>query len=91
MQDSESIAKAIKAIEAQVKAIAEELQVDGSAALQILEDACGGADAVVRWALSASEEQGTGHKCQDSGDAVKCSLFKDGTIAFTIDDEADLD
>ena len=67
MQDSESMVKAMKAIEAQVKAIAEEFQVDGSVALQILEDACGGASAVVRWALSASEAQST-VKAQDSGE-----------------------
>ena len=69
MQDiGKSMVKAMKAIEAQVKAIAEEFQVTESAALQILEDACGGAGAVVDWALSASEEQGTGCKRQDSGE-----------------------
>ena len=69
MQDiGKSMVKAMKAIEAQVKAIAEEFQVTESAALQILEDACGGADAVVDWALSASEEQGTGRRRQDSGE-----------------------
>ena len=72
MQDSESMVKAMKAIAAQVKAIAEELQVDGSVALQILEDACGGASAVVRWALSASgEEQGTGRKCGEGACKAK--------------------
>ena len=69
MQDSgKSTVKAMKAIAAQVKAIAEEFQVAESVALRILEDACGGADAVCRWALSASEEQGTGCKRQDSGE-----------------------
>ena len=71
MQDSESMVKAMKAIEAQVKAIAEELQVDESVALQILEDACGGASAVVRWALSASEAQGTGCKCGEGACKAK--------------------
>ena len=61
--------KAMKAIAAQVKAIAEEFQIAESVALQILEDACGGAGAVGDWALSASgEEQGTGCKRQDSGE-----------------------
>ena len=76
MQDSDkSMAKvkvkvkAMKAIAAQVKAIAEEFQVAESVALRIIEDACGGAGAVSGWALSASgEEQGTGCKCQDSGE-----------------------
>ena len=71
MQDSESMVKAMKAIEAQVKAIAEELQVAESVALQILEDACGGASAVVRWALSASEAQGTGCKCGEGACKAK--------------------
>lgn len=72
MQDSESMVKAMKAIAAQVKAIAEELQVDGSVALQILEDACGGAGAVCDWALSASgEEQGTGCKCGEGACKAK--------------------
>ena len=71
MQDSESMVKAMKAIEAQVKAIAEEFQVAESVALQILEDACGGASAVVRWALSASEEQGTGCKCGEGACKAK--------------------
>ena len=61
--------KAMKAIAAQVKAIAEEFQIAESVALQILEDACGGASAVGDWALSASgEAQGTGCKRQDSGE-----------------------
>ena len=61
--------KAMKAIAAQVKAIAEEFQIAESVALQILEDACGGAGAVCGWALSASgEEQGTGCKRQDGGE-----------------------
>ena len=70
MQDSgKSTVKAMKAIAAQVKAIAEEFQVAESVALRILEDACGGASAVGEWALSASgEEQGTGCKRQDSGE-----------------------
>ena len=52
-----------------VKAIAEEFQVAESVALRIIEDACGGAGAVGDWALSASgEAQGTGCKCQDSGE-----------------------
>lgn len=69
MQDSDkSMVKAMKAIAAQVKAIAEEFQVAESVALQIIEDACGGASAVSGWALSASEAQGTGCKCQDSGE-----------------------
>ena len=70
MQDSDkSTVKAMKAIAAQVKAIAEEFQVAESVALRIIEDACGGAGAVSGWALSASgEEQGTGCKCQDSGE-----------------------
>lgn len=70
MQDSgKSTVKAMKAIAAQVKAIAEEFQVAESVALRILEDACGGAGAVSEWALSANgEAQGTGCKCQDSGE-----------------------
>ena len=61
--------KAMKAIAAQVKAIAEEFQIAESVALQILEDACGGASAVGDWALSANgEAQGTGCKRQDSGE-----------------------
>ena len=70
MQDSDkSTVKAMKAIAAQVKAIAEEFQVAESIALRIIEDACGGAGAVSGWALSASgEAQGTGCKCQDSGE-----------------------
>ena len=70
MQDSgKSTVKAMKAIAAQVKAIAEEFQVAESVALRIIEDACGGAGAVGDWALSASgEAQGTGCKCQDSGE-----------------------
>ena len=61
--------KAMKAIAAQVKAIAEEFQVAESVALRIIEDACGGASAVGDWALSASgEAQGTGCKRQDSGE-----------------------
>ena len=70
MQDSDkSTVKAMKAIAAQVKAIAEEFQVAESVALRIIEDACGGASAVSGWALSASgEAQGTGCKCQDSGE-----------------------
>ena len=71
MQDSESMVKAMKAIAAQAKAIAEEFQVDESVALQILEDACGGASAVVRWALSASEAQGTGCKCGEGACKAK--------------------
>ncbi len=71
MQDSgnKSTVKAMKAIAAQVKAIAEEFQVAESVALRIIEDACGGAGAVSGWALSANgEAQGTGCKCQDSGE-----------------------
>ena len=70
MQDSgKSTVKAMKAIAAQVKAIAEEFQVAESVALRIIEDACGGASAVRGWALSANgEAQGTGCKCQDSGE-----------------------
>ena len=70
MQDSgKSTVKAMKAIAAQVKAIAEEFQVAESVALRILEDACGGASAVSGWALSANgEAQGTGCKCQDGGE-----------------------
>lgn len=70
MQDSgKSTVKAMKAIAAQVKAIAEEFQVAETVALRIIEDACGGAGAVSGWALSASgEAQGTGCKCQDSGE-----------------------
>ena len=70
MQDSgKSTVKAMKAIAAQVKAIAEEFQVAESVALRIIEDACAGAGAVSGWALSASgEEQGTGCKRQDSGE-----------------------
>lgn len=70
MQDSgKSMVKAMKAIAAQVKAIAEEFQVAESVALRIIEDACGGASAVSGWALSANgEAQGTGCKCQDSGE-----------------------
>lgn len=70
MQDSgKSTVKAMKAIAAQVKAIAEEFQVAESVALRIIEDACGGASAVSGWALSANgEAQGTGCKCQDSGE-----------------------
>ena len=71
MQDSESMVKAMMAIAAQVKAIAEEFQVAEPVALQILEDACGGADAVCRWALSASEEQGTGCKCGEGACKAK--------------------
>ena len=71
MQDSESMVKAMKAIAAQVKAIAEELHVDESVALRILEDACGGGSAVVRWALSVSEEQGTGCKCGEGACKAK--------------------
>lgn len=70
MQDSgKSTVKAMKAIAAQVKAIAEEFQVAESVALRIIEDACGGASAVSGWALSANgEAQGTGCKCQDGGE-----------------------
>ena len=70
MQDSgKSTVKAMKAIAAQVKAIAEEFQVAESVALRIIEDACGGASAVRSWALSANgEAQGTGCKCQDGGE-----------------------
>ena len=60
--------KAMKAIVAQMKAIAEEFQIAESVALQILEDACAAARAVGGWDLSASEAQGTGCKRQDSGE-----------------------
>ena len=66
---SKSTVKAMKAIAAQVKAIAEEFQVAESVALRIIEDACGGASAVGDWALSASgAAQGPGRKRQDSGE-----------------------
>lgn len=70
MQDSgKSTVKAMKAIAAQVKAIAEEFQVAESVALRIIEDACGGAGAVSGWALSANgEAQGTGCKCHNGGE-----------------------
>ena len=75
MQNSdESTIKAMKAIAAlaQVKAVAEELQVDGSVAMRIVEEACGGAR-VLKGYLRAlenacggegavSEAQGTGRK-----------------------------
>ena len=61
--------KAMKAIVAQVKAIAEELQVAESVALRIFEDALIADAAICDWDLSASgEAQGTGCKCQDSGE-----------------------
>lgn len=60
--------KAMNAIVAQVKAIAEEFHVDESVAFRIIEDALAPVAAICDWDLSASGEQGTGHKCQDSGE-----------------------
>ena len=61
--------KAMKAIAAQVKAIAEEFQIAESVVPRIIEDALAAAAAICDWDLSASgEEQGTGCKRQDSGE-----------------------
>lgn len=61
--------KAVEAIAAQVKAIAEEFQVTESVAFRIIEDALAPAAAIYDWDLSASgEAQGTGCKRQDSGE-----------------------
>ena len=61
--------KAMNAIVAQVKAIAEEFQIAESVAFRIIEDALAAAAAICDWDLSASgEAQGTGCKRQDSGE-----------------------
>ena len=72
MQNSdESTIKAMKAIAAlaQVKAIAEELQVDESVALRIVEDACGG-ERVLKDYLRTLEDA-CGHKCGEGACKAK--------------------
>lgn len=72
MQNSdESTIKAMKAIAAlaQVKAIAEELQVDESVALRIVEDACGGAGVLKDYLRTL--EDACGHKCGEGACKAK--------------------
>ena len=64
--------KAMKAIAAQVKAIAEEFQIAESVAFRIIEDALAAAAAICDWDLSASgEAQGTGCKCGEGACEAK--------------------
>ena len=67
----ESTIKAMKAIAAlaQVKAIAEELQVDESVALRIVEDACGGARVLKDYLRTL--EDACGHKCGEGACKAK--------------------
>ena len=72
MQDrDESTIKAMKAIAAlaQVKAIAEELQVDESVALRIVEEACGGARVLKDYLRTL--EDACGHKCGEGACKAK--------------------
>ena len=67
----ESTIKAMKAIAAlaQVKAIAEELQVDESVALRIVEDVCGGARVLKDYLRTL--EGACGHKCREGACKAK--------------------
>ena len=67
----ESTIKAMKAIAAlaQVKAIAEELQVDESVALRIVEEACGGARVLKDYLRTL--EDACGHKCGEGACKAK--------------------
>lgn len=72
MQDSgKSMVKAMNAVAAQVKAIAEELQVTESDALEVLEARAEAAGIVCGWALSASEAQSTVKAMEAIAEQVK--------------------
>lgn len=72
MQDSgKSMVKAMNAVAAHVKAIAEELQVTESDALEVLEARAEAAGIVCGWALSASEAQSTVKAMEAIAEQVK--------------------